>query len=84
MGFSTSMPPNKPEVEAPVSNDSSISEYYRFAGVVHSMPPLEGFDADFDLGVDQVDDSPSDGPRHRFVLYVDDALWYHVMKTKDL
>ena len=29
--FSAPMPPNKPEVEAPVSNDSSMSEYCRFA-----------------------------------------------------
>ena len=63
VGFSTSMPPSKPEVEAPISNDSSISEYCRFAQVVHSMPPLEGFDANFDVRVEQVDDSPSDEPR---------------------
>ena len=36
--FSTPMPPNKPEVETPISNDSSISEYCRFTGVIHSMP----------------------------------------------
>ena len=29
--FSAPIPPNKPEAEAPVSNDSSMSEYYRFA-----------------------------------------------------
>ena len=49
------MPPNKPEIGAPVSNDYSMSEYYRFARVVHSMPHLEGFDVDFDVGVEQVD-----------------------------
>jgi len=52
----------KPEVEAPVSNDSSMSKYHGFARVVHSMPQLEGFDVDFDVGVEQVDDSPSNGP----------------------
>jgi len=67
--FSTPMPPNKLEVEAPISNDSSLSEYCRFARVLHSMPPLEGFDANFDIRVDQVDVRPSDGPRERFVLY---------------
>lgn len=36
--FSAPMPPNKPKVEAPVSNDSSMSEYCRFAQVVHSIP----------------------------------------------
>ena len=65
MEFAAPMPPNKPEIEAHISNDSSISAYCRFAQVVHSMPPLEGFDVDFDLGVKQFDDSPSDGPRER-------------------
>ena len=69
------MPPNKPKVEAPVSNDSSLSEYCRFARVVHSMPPLKGFDADFDVGAEQVDVSSYDGPREQFVLYVDAELW---------
>jgi len=68
------MPPNEPKVEASVSNDSSISEYCRFAQIVHSMPSFEGFDVDFDVGVEQVDVSPSDGLRERFVLYVDSAL----------
>jgi len=48
------------------------------------MPPLEAFDADFDIGVKQVDVSPSDGPREQFALYADSALWKQVMKTKDL
>ena len=82
--FSAPMPPNKPEEEAPISNDSSISEYCRFARVVHCMSQLDGFDVDFDLGVEQVDGSPSDGPRERFVSYANDALWHQVMKIKDL
>ena len=48
------------------------------------MPALEVFDADFDLGVEQVDGSPSDGPKEQFVLYADGALWHQVMKTKDM
>jgi len=48
------------------------------------MPPLEGFDVDFDVGVEQVNDNPSDGPRERFVLYTDGALWDQVTKTKVL
>ena len=63
MEFSAPMPPNKPEVEIPVSNDFSMTEYCRFAQVVHSMPSLEGFDADFDVGVEQVDGNLSNGPR---------------------
>ena len=84
MELSTPMPPNKLKVEAPVSNDSSISEYCMFAQVVYSMPALEGFDVDFDVGIEQVDDSLSVGLRERFVLYADGALWHQVMKTKDL
>jgi len=68
------MPPNKPEVDASVPNESSMSDYCRFAQTVLSMPPMEGFDADFDVGVEQVDGSPSDGPQERFVLYDDNIL----------
>jgi len=82
--LSTPMPPNKLKVEAPVSNDYSMSEYYRFVQVFHSMPPLEGLGANFDVAVEQVDGSPSDGRRELFVLYADGALWHQVMKTKDL
>ena len=39
-----------------------MSDYCRFAQTVLTMPPVEGFDADFDVGVEQVDDSLSDGP----------------------
>jgi len=73
---SAPMPPNKPEVETPVSNDSLISECCRFALVIHYMPPLEGFDADVDIGVELVDDSPSDVLRQRFVLCADGVLWH--------
>jgi len=79
--FVSPVPPNKPEVEAPIFNESSMSNYCKFAQIVLSMPPVEGFDADFDVGVARVDDSPSDGPHERFVLYVDRALWHQVMKT---
>jgi len=48
------------------------------------MPPMEVFDTDFDVGVKQVDGSPSDGPQEQFVLHADNALWYQIMKTKDL
>ena len=84
MEFAAPMPPNKPDVEAPASNESSMSDYYRFAQTVLSMPPVEGFDADFDEGVERVDDNPSDGPQERFVLYADSALWHQVVKMKDL
>jgi len=77
------MPPNKPEVETPVPNESSMTNDCRFTQSVLSMPPMEGFDADFDLGVKHVDGNLSDGPQQRFVLYKDNALWHQVMKMKD-
>jgi len=82
--FSTPMPPNKPEVKAPISNDSLLNEYCWFVRVVLFMPQFEGFDVDFDAEIEQVDGSPSDGPRERFVLYANGALWHHITKTKDL
>ena len=48
------------------------------------MPPIEGLDVDFDLGVEQVGSSPSNRLQVRFVLYADNALWRKLMKTKDL
>jgi len=77
------MPPNQPEIETPTSNDSPLSDYCRFARVVHSMLPLKGFDADFDVGVEQVDGSSSDRLREQSTLYADGAL-HQVMKTKVL
>ena len=54
------MPPNMPDSEVPVPNESSMSNYCKFAKVVLSMPAMEGFDADFDLGLKQVDNDPPD------------------------
>ena len=62
------MPPNMPKIEAHVSNKSSMSNYCRFAQVVLSLPSMEGFDADFDLGVEQVDSNLPDRPPVRFIL----------------
>jgi len=78
------MPPNMPKVETYVSNESSMSNYCRFAQTVLSLPPIEGFDADFDLGLEQIDSSPCDWLQVCFVLYVDNALRHQVMKMKDL
>ena len=74
MEFTTPMPSNKSKVEVPVSNESSMSNYCRFAQIVLSMPLVEGFDADFNVGVERDDDRPSDGPKERFILYTDSAL----------
>ena len=45
--FALPMPPNTPEVKVPMPNESSISDYCIFAQAVLSMPPMEGFDAEF-------------------------------------
>jgi len=78
------MPPNTLEVKVPMPNESSMSNYCRFAQPVLSMPPMKGFNVEFDLGDEQLDSNPPDKARVRFVLYVDNALWHCVMKTKDL
>ena len=43
--FVASMPPNIPKVEAHISNESSMSDYCKFAQAILSLPPMEGFDA---------------------------------------
>jgi len=69
--FTTLMPPNMTEVEVLVPNESSMndycrfnessmSDYCRFMHIVHSMSPMEGFDADFELGVEQVNSDSRD------------------------
>jgi len=84
MEFAAPMPPNMPEVEVPLPNDSSISNYCWFMQAVLSMAPMEGFDVDFDLGLEQVDSDPPNKARVCFILYVDITLWNCVMKTNDL
>jgi len=82
--FAAPVPRNMLMVEAYVSNESSMSDYCRFAQAILSLPPMEGLDIDFDFGAKQVDSSPSDRLRVHFVLYADNALWRKLMKTKDL
>ena len=82
--FPVPTPPNIPKVEVPMPNESSISNYCRFTQAVPSVPPMEGFVGDFDLGVEQVDSDQPDRARACFILYADNALWRQVMKTKDL
>ena len=75
MEFTAPMAPNMPEVEVPVPNESSMSNYCRFAQAVLSGPPMEVFDGDVD---------PLDRVQVRFILYVESALWRQVMQMKDL
>jgi len=50
--FSAPTPPSK--VEAYASNESPMSNYYRFMQMVLSFPPMEGVDLDFDIGIENV------------------------------
>ena len=68
VGFTTHMAPNMPKVEAHACNESAISDYYRFAEAILSFAPIEGFDVDFDLGVEQGNSSQSNGLRKRVCL----------------
>ena len=50
VAFAAHMPRSIPKVET--SNEFTMSEYCRFAQAVLSLPPIEGFDADFDLEIE--------------------------------
>jgi len=49
------MLPNIPKVEAHASNESAICDYCRIAHAAPSLPTMEGFNAHFDLGIEQGD-----------------------------
>jgi len=51
-----------PEIEVPIPIESPMSDYCRFTEAIFSMPPMKGFDANFDLGVEQVDSNSPDRP----------------------
>jgi len=60
------MPSNIPEVKVSLANEIFMNNYYRFAQAFLPMPPMEGFDVDFDLGVEQIDIDPPDRARVPF------------------
>ena len=64
MEFAAPTPPSISKVETYASNESSMSDYCRFAQVVLSLPPIEGVDFDFDLGIEHDNSSPSNGARY--------------------
>ena len=84
MEYATPTSPSIPKVEAHAYNESTMSDYCRFAQVVLSLPPMQGVDTNFDLGIEQVNSGQSDGLRTRFVLYTDNTLWHQLMMMKDL
>jgi len=51
--FATPIPPNMAKVEARASNEPAMSNYYRFAQVVLSLPLMERIDADFGLRIEK-------------------------------
>ena len=53
--FAAPTPPNMANVDVHASNEFALSNYCRFAQAIHSLPPMKGFNADFDLGVKQGD-----------------------------
>jgi len=65
--FVAPTPPSTPEIEAHASNESTMSDYYKFAQVVLSLPAMQGVDAGFDLGIEQGDSSQSGEPCTQFV-----------------
>jgi len=61
-----------------------MSDYCSSAQVVLSLPPMEGVDLDFDLGIENEDSDPPDGAWYRFVLYANSTLWRNLIKKNDL
>ena len=61
-----------------------MSNYYRFAQAILSLPHMERLNADFDMGVEQIDSSLSDRLHMQYVFYPDSGLWHKLMNTKDL
>ena len=84
MEFAAPTPPRIPEVETYTSNGSFTSDYYMFAQVALSLPPMEKVGLDFDPGIEYDDSGPSDGARYQFVLYADGMLWRSLLIKKDL
>ena len=48
-----------------------------------SLPPIEGIDFDFDLGI-EFNDGLSNWAHFQIVLYVDPAIWRYLMMKDDL
>ena len=64
-------------------NKVPMSDYYRFAQVVQSMPQIDDIEYDFNLGV-ELRSGSSDGANYKFILYTDHIKWSHLMVKNDL
>ena len=82
--FAIPTPSSIPKVKTYSSNESCKSDYYRFTQLVLILPPMEGIDLYFDLGIEYKDSGLSDIARYLIVLYADSALWCNLMIKKDL
>jgi len=64
-------------------NKGYLSYYYRFARVLLPLSPLGEVEYEFNLG-GEFGCVPSDGIRYKIILYVDHAVWRHLMLKKYL
>jgi len=48
-----------------------------------SLPPLDGIEYDFDLGV-EFGSNPFDGAHYKIILYIDNVIYPYLMMKKDL
>ena len=60
-----------------------MSNYFKFAQVVQSMPPVDDLHCDFDIGV-KLGSGPSDGAHYKFILCTDHANWSYLIVKKGL
>ena len=66
--FASPTSPSVPKVEADASNESPMSCYCRFTQVIFSLPPMEGVDLDFDMGIEHDHSGQYEESRNHFVL----------------
>ena len=52
--------------------------------MVLSLPPMEGVNLDFDLGIEYDDSGLLDGACYQCIVYADLTLWRNLMMKKDL
>ena len=81
--FSTPIPPHITEDEPLAFNESYLSAYCKFAKLPTSLLLIEGINLNFDL-VTEFGSGPFDGAHFQIILYMDLAIWRHLMIKNDL
>jgi len=73
MAFVAPIPPTITEDGPSAFNEGSLSSYCRFAQLLTLLPPIEGIDFEFDLGIEFSSDQ-SKGAHFWIVLHVTHSI----------